>query len=250
MNEIKVLGTEEIDGQTFVGIEGGFGEGKRSMLVRDIAEAHGVNVKRLNENIERNRKRFKDGVEIINLKNNSVVAQNDLKKMGFSQQAINRSSNIYLLSERGYSKLLKIMDSDAAWEQYDKFVDGYFQYRKAATQTKPMSATDQLRLATKSVVELDDRVTELENNAALSPTDYTTIGTEVSRRVHAYAKLHHIADTGALFKDLNGQIKQVTGAGNRSRIKAKDYDMVIEFISNWTPTTATLTLVKQTELEV
>lgn len=250
MNEIKVLGTEEIDGTSFVGIEGGFGEGKRSMLVRDIAEAIETTTKKLNQNIERNRKRFMDGVDIIDLEENSVVTHSDLKKMGFSQQAINRSSNIYLLSERGYAKLLKIMDSDTAWAQYDKFVDGYFQYRKNATQTKPMTATEQLRLVSESTIELDDRVTELENNAPLSPTDYTTIGAEVSRRVHAYAKLHHISDKSALFKDLNGQIKQVTGAGNRSRIKAKDYDMVIEFISNWEPTTATMTLVKQTSLEV
>lgn len=115
---------------------------------------------------------------------------------------------------------------------------------------KPMTATEKLQLTSEAVLELDNRVTQLENNALLSPTDYTTIGAEVSRRIHAYAKLHHIADTGALFKDLNGQIKQVTGAGNRSRIKAKDYDMVIEFISNWEPTTATMTLVKQTSLEV
>lgn len=131
------------------------------------------------------------------------------------------------------------------------FIEAEKQLKAIAMQpAKPMSATEQLRLVSESTIELDDRVTELENNAALSPTDYTTIGTEVSRRVHAYAKLHHIADTGALFKDLNGQIKQVTGAGNRSRIKAKDYDMVIEFINNWEPTTATMTLVKQTALEV
>lgn len=117
-------------------------------------------------------------------------------------------------------------------------------------QVQQMSATDRSRLALESVVELDDRVTNLENNAVVSPTDYGVIGAEVSRRVHSYAKLHNISDTGALFQDLNGQIKRVTGAGNRSRIKSKDYEMVIQFIADWTPTTATLTLVKQTELKV
>jgi len=48
-----------------------------------------------------------------------------------------------------------------------------------------------------------------------------------------------------LFKDLNKQIKEVTGAGNRSRIKSKDYDMVIEFIENWKPTSATKLLMEQ-----
>ncbi|KRN49909.1 hypothetical protein IV71_GL000913 [Fructobacillus fructosus KCTC 3544] len=48
-----------------------------------------------------------------------------------------------------------------------------------------------------------------------------------------------------MFKDLNRQIKEVTGAGNRSRIKSKDYDMVIEFIDNWEPATATKMLMDQ-----
>ena len=32
----------------------------------------------------------------------------------FTQNAINRSNNIYLLSERGYAKLLKILEDDVA----------------------------------------------------------------------------------------------------------------------------------------
>ena len=42
---------------------------------------------------------------------------------------MNASKNIYLLSERGYAKLLKILEDDVAWEQYDKLVDGYFTLR-------------------------------------------------------------------------------------------------------------------------
>jgi hypothetical protein len=49
----------------------------------------------------------------------------------YTQNAINASTNIYVLSERGYSKLLKIMDDDLAWEKYDQLVDGYFQMRHA-----------------------------------------------------------------------------------------------------------------------
>ncbi|WP_455822402.1 hypothetical protein [Clostridium butyricum] len=38
----------------------------------------------------------------------------------YTQNALNVSKNIYLLSERGYSKLLKILEDDVAWEQYEK----------------------------------------------------------------------------------------------------------------------------------
>jgi len=74
----------------------------------------------------------------------------------------------------------------------------------------------------------------------------------VTHRVHQYASIHHIKkeNRGPLFKDLNSQIKQVTGARNRSRIKSKDYDMVIQFIDNWEPSTATKTIIEQTSLDV
>lgn len=127
MNNLKVIGKENIDGYEFTGIEGGFGDGTRGMLVRDIAEIHGTTVKRINELIKKNIMRFKNGVDIVNLKDNSVVVLNDLE---FTQNAINRSKYIYLLSERGYSKLLKILEDDTAWDIYDKFVDGYFNMRK------------------------------------------------------------------------------------------------------------------------
>lgn len=127
MNNLKVIGKEQVAGYEFTGIEGGFGDGTRGMLVRDIAEIHGTTVKRINELIKKNIMRFKNGVDIVNLKDNFVVVLNDLK---FTQNAINRSKYIYLLSERGYSKLLKILEDDTAWDIYDKFVDGYFNMRR------------------------------------------------------------------------------------------------------------------------
>ncbi|SEM39008.1 hypothetical protein SAMN05216431_10236 [Ligilactobacillus sp. WC1T17] len=50
---------------------------------------------------------------------------------GFTQNQINASNNIYLLSERGYAKLLKILEDDKAWEIYDELVDNYFNMRQA-----------------------------------------------------------------------------------------------------------------------
>ena len=57
MNELKVLGTEKIGNFEFTGIEGGFGEDKKAMLVKDIAEIHNRPVFKVNELINRNRKR-------------------------------------------------------------------------------------------------------------------------------------------------------------------------------------------------
>ncbi|MBY6838865.1 ORF6N domain-containing protein [Clostridium botulinum] len=127
-NELEIKGITEIDEMKFNNIEGGFGENKKCILAKDIANIHKRELKLINQNINRNRKRFKDNVDIIDLKNGNF--EQPLKELGFSQRDITISKNIYMLSERGYSKLLKILEDDVAWEQYEKIVDGYFNMRQ------------------------------------------------------------------------------------------------------------------------
>lgn len=140
MNQIKVTGQEHVGNIKFTGIEGGFGKDKKAMLVKDIAKIHNRPVYKINELINRNIKRFKDGIDIIDLK--SVIPQKDKEKFGFNQNSWNRSSNIYLLSERGYAKLLKLLEDDTAWEKYDQLVNGYFDQRSALKNGQPELVDD------------------------------------------------------------------------------------------------------------
>lgn len=156
MNQLKVTGTQKIGEHEFTGIEGGFGEGKKAMLVKDIAEIHGQSVGNVNLLINRNRKRFKDGIDILDLKSAMGLSHSEIKDFGFSQNdlalvlsnsgfsqnQINATKNIYLLSERGYAKLLKILEDDKAWEIYDELVDGYFNMRQTIKQERLSNPQD------------------------------------------------------------------------------------------------------------
>lgn len=126
-------------------------------------------------------------------------------------------------------------------------------------QLKQLSPTEMLKLQNDSILEVSEKVDRVEDkvdtyieNQAVNATDYGAISTAVTHRVHQYAAIHHIEkeNRGPLFKDLNSQIKQVTGAGNRSRIKSKDYDMVIRFIDTWEPSTATKAIIEQVSLDL
>lgn len=114
---VVVNGIVDVEGMKFHDIEGGFGEGKKAILVKEIAEIHGRELRVINQNIERNRLRFKDGIDILDLKGTEFEIT--LSDHGiYNQNSINRSEKIYMLSERGYAKLLKILEDDVAWEQY------------------------------------------------------------------------------------------------------------------------------------
>lgn len=145
MNSLKILGQEKVGNFEFTGIEGGFGEGKKSMLVKDIAEIHKRSSKVIKQAINMNIKRFRAGVDILDLKASNFEV--NLIDLGFTQNAINRSNNIYLLSERGYSKLLKILEDDTAWEIYDQLVDNYFAMRQSIqSENKALLADKRLEI--------------------------------------------------------------------------------------------------------
>ena len=144
MEALKVLGTEKVGKIEFTGIEGGFGEGKKAMLAKDVALIHGRSLREINEVITRNIKRFKDEIDIIDLLNRSERFRKFAKENGLIGS--NRAQHVYLLSERGYAKLLKIMDDDKAWDIYDELVDNYFNMRVAIKENKPSLVTQE-RLA-------------------------------------------------------------------------------------------------------
>lgn len=143
---VKVNGLVNVKGMKFHDIEGGFGEGKKAMLVKEIANIHGRELKVINQSINMNRTRFKNGVDILDLKSVNGIDRDFLIGLGFSNSSIANANNIYLLSERGYSKLLKILEDDFAWEQYDKLVDGYFNMREQAIKN-PFPQMQNLDLA-------------------------------------------------------------------------------------------------------
>lgn len=262
MENLKVIGKEEVAGYEFTGIEGGFGDGTRGMLVRDIAEIHGQPTYRVNELINRNLKRFKEGIDIINLRTNDVAIV--LNDSGFKRNQINASKYIYLLSERGYSKLLKILEDDTAWDIYDKFVDGYFNMRKALKN--PQSPMDFIKLHNEAFIEVDERVGVLEDfkkdydeNRTISEDQVIMI--EKARKskamkivggigTNAYKEFYSDILRKKLFPDFRKRFNV-----NRYRsLKAKDFDEAIAFINSWQPEKEMLYAIKysneQTTLDV
>ncbi|MBC6310124.1 hypothetical protein HCJ66_11305 [Listeria sp. FSL L7-1582] len=258
MIDLKIIGKQHVGHFEFTGIEGGFGEDKRAMTVKDIAEIHSTDVRTINQSINRNIERFKSDVDILDLK--SVITQSDLEKFGYTQNAWNRSNNIYLLSERGYSKLLKILEDDTAWEIYDQLVDDYFAMREEINKKLPTDPMEILRLVFDAndntnveVSKLDKRVNELEVNKPLTASDYGYITRLVSQRVGNVIKERHLKPTqeqkSQLYKDLNSEVKKIAQVPHRSQLRMRHYDMVIDFIVNWQPSTATMTLINQMDNE-
>lgn len=260
MNELKNIGKQHIGKYEFTGIEGGFGEGKKAMLVKDIAEIHEREVKVINQTINKNINRFKFDVDIIDLK--SKVNQNDLtEKYDFEVHSVRMSKNIYLLSERGYSKLLKILEDDKAWEVYEELVDNYFNMRSEQKRLpNTREAIQQLLLqgveeVNQRVDDMEERLSNVEENAKLDTGDYNVISKRVKKRVYEVARAYGLNVKQSkllspLFKDINGGIKRIANVDARTQLCKKHYQSVMDFINDWEPATATRYEIKQMKLDI
>lgn len=131
--EIGVLieGRQEFMGKEIPVISGGFGEGRKCICDKTVAEIHGMREADIRRRITNNIKRFKETIDFIDLKQRvrQMHTLEFLLSLGYSKQSVTQADHIYLLSERGYAKLIKIMDSDLAWEIHDRLVDEYFTMR-------------------------------------------------------------------------------------------------------------------------
>lgn len=137
-NELKVSGTQSFMGIDIPIIEGGFGVDCKVITDKTISEIHEMRNNNIRSRITDNIKRFKENIDYIDIKRACDVST--LLELGYAKQSITQAENIYLLSERGYAKLIKIMDSDKAWEVHDKLIDEYFTMRKVINSDKQKKA--------------------------------------------------------------------------------------------------------------
>ncbi len=135
MNELKILGEEHIGSIKFTGIEGGFGEGKKAMLGKDIALIHNQPIGNINRIVNNNRKWFEDGIDVMDLKTNASGAS-VLQNM-FTKAQWGNANHIYLFSERGYSMLIKFMNDEKATQIYKELLNNYFNIRAQIEYHEP-----------------------------------------------------------------------------------------------------------------
>lgn len=166
MSSIELKGTQEFMGKEIPVIEGGFGAGKKCLTDKTISEIHSMKVFHVRELIKNNLKRFKENIDYIDLIDKKFkIVVDDLGLKGS-----NRTKNIYLLSERGYAKLIKIMDSDLAWDIHDKLMDEYFTMREIINSDEQLKGLALLKVAEGETME--DRISGATQYAKLVAKPY------------------------------------------------------------------------------
>ena len=101
-------------------------KGEKVISSYDIARLHNKEVKRVNEQFERNKERLKEGIDYF-----LISVEEFSKSLSATQNFIpNNVKDIKLFTERGYLKLTKSFTDDLSWEVQDLLVDSYFKLKE------------------------------------------------------------------------------------------------------------------------
>lgn len=108
---------------------------------KQIADAYGKNTKTITKDFNRNKQRYVEGKHYVVL---TGQAKRDLINRGQFVSSSAKAKNLYLWTERGALMLAKSINTDVAWEAYERLVDFYFQ--KKVENVKAIGSADRTEI--------------------------------------------------------------------------------------------------------
>ncbi|HDA7971076.1 TPA: ORF6C domain-containing protein [Staphylococcus aureus] len=172
----------------------------------------------------------------------------------------NYKSNAVIINESGLYSLIFSSKLENA-KRFKRWVTSEVlpTLRKTGTYQVPSDPMQALRLMFEATEETKqeiknakDDVIDLKENQKLDAGDYNFLTRTINQRVAHIQRLHAITNQkqrSELFRDINSEVKKMTGASSRTNVRQKHFNDVIEMIANWFPSQATLYRIKQIEMK-
>lgn len=246
MNNLILKGKQEFMGIQIPVIEGGFGKSQKVMLVKTISELHKVELGEMNRLINDNLNSFEEGIDILNLMSEEF-------KMGATHLGFitsNRQKYCYLLSQRGYVKLVAMMNNnnEKKWDVMNNLIDDYFNMKKQLSSgqaTKQLSAREKLELHYQFSEENAKRIDNIEERL-----DNQTLSTAQTKKIKKIANNIAVKLVGGkgskaykplirkVYKDIYKQLFRECGVNASDEIKVKDFNFALEVMDNYKIATA------------
>lgn len=128
----------------------------RVLTTQQIAEAYGSDTRVISNNFNRNKDRYVEGKHYICLEGDELK---DFKTNHQFDES-SRINKLYLWTEKGAFLHAKSLNTDMAWEVYDRLVDNYFEKPKAV----PMTTDQKIQLLAQGNVELTERIDKVDKD--------------------------------------------------------------------------------------
>lgn len=184
----------------------------------------------------------------------NLVAENSAAKSWFYEttyKSRGKQYPMYLMNKDGFTFLVMGFNGKLANEWKIKYIQAFNAMERQIKDGLPSTPEEKLDLLVEvahnqkaKVERIDERVTHLEKNARIDPTQYGYIGNLVNKRLQAVKEVYKYQWTkqqcGALRHGINRDICNAMDARPRTQIRAKDFDKACHFLEGWNPSSVTL----------
>ena len=222
MNDLKVIEYKNI----------------RILTTQQIAESYETEERRVVDNFNRNKDRYKEGKHFI------CLTGEELKEFRAKTQneVLPNANKFYLWTEKGAFLHAKSLNTDRAWEVYDILVDTYFEVKKPLSQLQILQeSVEILNRHETEIKQIDIRIDSLEHDMPLYGCEIDEVKFHVNRRgVNILGGKQSEAYRDAsirstLYSDMYRQLKREFGAVTTYKsIKRKYVSDIHEFIDCYT----------------
>ena len=224
MNEIIIINNEKMEVKEY--------KNQRVVTAWDIGKVHNRDVGEINKIFNRNKDKF-----ILNEDYFILKIKDFSERFKTIQDFIpNNVKEIVLFTESGYLMLVKTFTDDLSWDIQRQLVKTYFRFKEAP---KSLTVPQQLLAQAQCLVEMDNRITVVENKVdneiRVDNGEQRKIQRAVATRV--YQRLDIVPelteDKKYMFQAIYRDLKDRFGVASYRDIKRKDLRDCLEYVSAW-----------------
>ena len=224
MNELITINNTQVEVKEY--------EGLRVVTAWDIAKVHDREVREINQNFNYIKEKL-----ILN-EDYFLISKNEISESKILIQDFipNNVKEIPLFTESGYLMLVKTFTDDLSWDIQRQLVKTYFRFKE--TQ-KTMTLPQQLLAQAQCLVEMDNRITVVENKVdneiRVNSGEQLRITKAVKRRVCQRIDLavDLIGKDKFMYQAIYRDLKDRFGVASYKDIKRKDLTDCLNYISTW-----------------
>ena len=224
MNEIIIINSEKMEVKEY--------EGLRVVTAWNIGKVHNRDVGEINKIFNRNKDKF-----ILNEDYFILKIKDFSERFKTIQDFIpNNVKEIALFTESGYLMLVKTFTDDLSWNIQRQLVKTYFRFKEAQ---KSLTVPQQLLAQAQCLVEMDNRITVVENKVdneiRVDNGEQRKIQRAVATRVYQRLDIvpELIEDKKYMFQAIYRDLKDRFGVASYRDIKRKDLRDCLEYVSAW-----------------
>ncbi|MEK3993666.1 ORF6N domain-containing protein [Psychrobacillus sp. FSL K6-2365] len=143
--------------------------GQRVLTTSQLAASYGAEKQQISKNFTRNIDRYKEGKHYFSL---TGTEKHDFLNHVQIDDGSKNAQVLYLWTEKGAWLHAKSLNTDEAWDAYEKLVDEYY---KLAKEKKPLSPLEIMQMQIKQLVEQEQRLNEQDNRIGKIETEQQNI---------------------------------------------------------------------------